>query len=130
MFGSVALAEQPGWRGRPYPSAAAARAGDEVIEHAAQTGWALFELPARITGQHDIEAFQTVLRIAERLLARRATTTCEENPEGHVLQPGDIAIGTAHRSQAHHIRALLACQYPQLHGVTVDTANSKAANSA
>ncbi|MFH9712899.1 AAA domain-containing protein [Streptomyces luteogriseus] len=96
---------------------------DEVIEHAARTGWALFELPARITGQHDIEAFQAVLGIAERLLARRALTTCEENPEGHVLQPGDIAIGTAHRSQAHHIRALLARQYPQLHGVTVDTAN-------
>ncbi|WP_413470762.1 AAA domain-containing protein [Streptomyces sp. C8S0] len=36
---------------------------------------------------------------------------------------GDIAIGTAHRSQAHHIRALLARHYPQLHGVTVDTAN-------
>ncbi|MFD9122266.1 AAA domain-containing protein [Streptomyces bottropensis] len=96
---------------------------DEVIEHAARTGWALFELPARITGQHDIEAFQAVLGIAERLLARRALTTCEENPEGHVLQPGDIAIGTAHRSQAHHIRALLARQYPHLHGVTVDTAN-------
>lgn len=96
---------------------------DEVIEHAARTGWALFELPARITGQHDIEAFQAVLGIAERLLARHATTTCEENPEGHVLQPGDIAIGTAHRSQAHHIRTLLARQYPHLHGVTVDTAN-------
>jgi hypothetical protein len=96
---------------------------DEVIEHAARIGWALFELPARITGQHDIEAFQAVLGVAERLLARRAITTCEENPEGHVLQPGDIAIGTAHRSQAHDIRALLARQYPQLHGVTVDTAN-------
>ncbi|MFF5675746.1 AAA domain-containing protein [Streptomyces hygroscopicus] len=96
---------------------------DEVIEHAARTGWALFELPARITGQLDVEAFQAVLGIAERLLARRAITTCEENPQGHVLLPGDIAIGTAHRSQAHHIRALLARQYPQLHGVTVDTAN-------
>ncbi|MEU1667072.1 AAA domain-containing protein [Streptomyces sparsogenes] len=96
---------------------------DEVIEHAARTGWALFELPARITGQHDAEAFQAVLGIAERLLARRAITTCEENPQGHVLLPGDIAIGTAHRSQAHHIRALLARQYPQLHGITVDTAN-------
>ncbi|MFE5374035.1 AAA domain-containing protein [Streptomyces mirabilis] len=96
---------------------------DEVIEHAARTGWALFELPARITGQHDIEAFQAVLGIAERLLVRQAITACEENPEGHVLLPGDIAIGTAHRSQAHHIRALLARQYPQLHGITVDTAN-------
>lgn len=96
---------------------------DEVIEHAARTGWALFELPARITGQRDIEAFQTTLGIADRLLTRRAITTCEETPQGHALQPGDIAIGTAHRSQAHGIRALLARYYPQLHGVTVDTAN-------
>ncbi|MER8073593.1 AAA domain-containing protein [Streptomyces sp. NPDC094034] len=96
---------------------------DEVIEHAARTGWALFEPPARITGPHDIEAFQAALGIAERLLVRQAVTTCEEIPEGHVLLPGDIAIGTAHRSQAHHIRALLARQYRQLHGITVDTAN-------
>ncbi|MFE9476399.1 AAA domain-containing protein [Streptomyces griseofuscus] len=96
---------------------------DEVIEHAARTGWALFELPARITGPHDVEAFQAVLGIAERLLVRQAVTTCEEIPEGHVLLPGDIAIGTAHRSQAHDIRALMARQYPQLHGITVDTAN-------
>ncbi|MFF0572067.1 AAA domain-containing protein [Streptomyces sp. NPDC004041] len=96
---------------------------DEVIEHAARTGWALFELPARITGQHDAEAFHTTLGIADRLLTRRAITTCEANPEGHALQPGDIAIGTAHRSQVHGIRALLARHYPQLHGVTVDTAN-------
>ncbi|MFE9132152.1 AAA domain-containing protein [Streptomyces sp. NPDC007148] len=96
---------------------------DEVIEHAARTGWALFELPARITGQHDAEAFQAVLGIAERLLARRAVTTCEENLQGHVLLPGDIAIGAAHRSQAHDIRALLTRHYPRLHGITVDTAN-------
>ncbi|MET8631778.1 AAA family ATPase [Streptomyces sp. NPDC004680] len=96
---------------------------DEVIEHAARAGWALFELPARITGQHDAEAFQAALGIAERLLARRAITTCEENPAGHVLLPDDIAIGTAHSSQAHGIRALLTRHYPRLHGITVDTAN-------
>ncbi|MEU6320680.1 AAA domain-containing protein [Streptomyces sp. NPDC047009] len=96
---------------------------DEVIEHAARTGWALFELPARITGQHDAEAFQAVLGIAERLLVRQAISTCEENPQGHVLLPGDVAIGTAHSSQAHDIRALLTRHYPRLHGVTVDTAN-------
>ncbi|MEF9908554.1 AAA family ATPase [Streptomyces sp. P9-A2] len=96
---------------------------DEVIEHAARTGWALFELPARITGRHDAHAFHATLDIAERMLTRRAITTCEENPEGHTLQPGDIAIGTAHRSQTHDIRALLARHYPRLHGITVDTAN-------
>lgn len=96
---------------------------DEVIEHAARTGWALFELPARITGQLDAEAFQAVLGIAERLLVRRAITTCEESPQESALLPGDIAIGTAHRSQVHDIRTLLARHYPQLQGITVDTAN-------
>ncbi|MFI0908682.1 AAA domain-containing protein [Streptomyces sioyaensis] len=96
---------------------------DKAIENAARTGWALLELPARITHQLDAEAFHAVLGIAERLLARRAITTCEETPQGHVLRPGDIAIGTAHCNQAHHIRALMARQYPQLHGITVDTAN-------
>ncbi|MEK2479041.1 AAA domain-containing protein [Streptomyces noursei] len=96
---------------------------DKAIESAARTGWALLELPARITHQIDVEAFNAVLGIAERLLVRRTITTCEANPQGHVLLPRDIAIGTAHRSQAHHIRALLARQYPQLHGITIDTAN-------
>ncbi|MEU0283277.1 AAA domain-containing protein [Streptomyces sp. NPDC006195] len=40
-----------------------------------------------------------------------------------MLRPNDIPIGTAHRSQAQHIRALQARQYPQLDGITVDTAN-------
>ncbi|MFI0779277.1 AAA domain-containing protein [Streptomyces sp. NPDC021212] len=96
---------------------------DKAIEKAARTGWALLELPARITHQLDAEAFHAVLGVAERLLVRGAITTCEKNLQGHVLRPGDIAIGTAHRSQVHHIRALLARQYPQLHGITVDTAN-------
>ncbi|WP_406073123.1 AAA domain-containing protein [Streptomyces virginiae] len=98
-------------------------ATDQAIEHAARTGWALFELPARITHQLDTEAIHAVLEIAERLLARGAIATCEENPKGHVLRPNDIAIGTTHRSQVHHIRALLARHHPRLHGVTVDTAN-------
>ncbi|WP_258036309.1 AAA domain-containing protein [Streptomyces sp. SM10] len=96
---------------------------DEVVETAARTGWALFELPARITHRVDTEALHAVLAIAERLLVRRTVTTCEKAPDGHVLQPHDIAIGTAHRIQAHRIRALLAREYPELQGITVDTAN-------
>ncbi|MET8680889.1 AAA domain-containing protein [Streptomyces sp. NPDC004647] len=96
---------------------------DHVIEHAARTGWALFELPARTTHHLDNEALHAVLDIAERLLARGTIATSEETPEGHVLRPDDIAIGTTHRSQAHHLRALLARHHPQLHGITVDTAN-------
>ncbi|MBE9499782.1 hypothetical protein IHE61_21275 [Streptomyces sp. GKU 257-1] len=50
-------------------------------------------------------------------------TPGEKAPDGHVLESCDIAIGTAHRIQAHRIRALLAREYPVLHGITVETAN-------
>ncbi|MEU2119478.1 AAA domain-containing protein [Streptomyces sp. NPDC016459] len=96
---------------------------DRVIEHAARTGWALFELPARITRHFDSEALHAALAIAERLLIRGATATCEQDPEGHVLHPQDIAIGTTHRIQVDHLRALLARHYPRLHGLAIDTAN-------
>ncbi|MFJ8957631.1 AAA family ATPase [Streptomyces sp. NPDC102381] len=96
---------------------------DEVVETAARTGWALLELPARVTHRVDVEALHAVLAVAERLLIRGAVTTCEKAPDGHVLEPRDIAIGTAHRIQTHQIRALLAREYPELRGVTIDTAN-------
>ncbi|WP_035803986.1 AAA domain-containing protein [Kitasatospora mediocidica] len=96
---------------------------DAVVEHAARTGWALLELPARFTHRLDTEAFHAALGLAERLMIRRATATCEDHPQGKELEPGDLAIGTAHRDQAHHIRALLAHHHPRLKGVTVDTAN-------
>ncbi|MEU7011871.1 AAA domain-containing protein [Streptomyces sp. NPDC046332] len=96
---------------------------DHTIELAARTGWALLELPARITHQPDTETCHAALGLAERLLIRGAVTTCEDNPQGHVLRPEDIAIGTAHRDQAHHLRTLLARRYPRLHGITIDTAN-------
>ncbi|MEV7374667.1 AAA family ATPase [Streptomyces sp. NPDC090301] len=96
---------------------------DRVIEHAARTGWALFELPARITHHLDSEAHHTILDIAEHLMVRGTVTRSEESPQGHALRPDGIAIGTTHSRQAQHIRALQARHYPLLHGITVDTAN-------
>ncbi|MFF6779027.1 AAA domain-containing protein [Streptomyces sp. NPDC012637] len=106
-----------------FPNAGMRTPADRVIEHAARTGWALFELPARTTHHLDSEAFHAALRIAERLLIRGATATCEQDPGGHTLCPGDIAIGTTHRIQVDHLRALLARHYPRLHGIAIDTAN-------
>ncbi|WP_405606310.1 AAA family ATPase [Streptomyces sp. NBC_00076] len=96
---------------------------DATIEHAARTGWALLELPARCTHRIDLEALHTTLALAERLLIRQATTTCELNPEGQVLRPADIAIGTAHSVQAERLRSLQAQHYPRLHGISIGTAN-------
>ncbi|WP_432091875.1 AAA family ATPase [Streptomyces sp. NRRL F-5630] len=96
---------------------------DKAIETAARTGWALLELPARITHRIDAEAFHTALETAARLLERQTTASCDTHPQGRILKPQDLAIGVAHRSQAHHIHTLMARHYPQLRGVTVDTAN-------
>lgn len=96
---------------------------DAALETAARTGWALLELPGRITHRIDTEAFHAALELAGRLFERQTAASCESRPQGRMLHPRDIAIGVAHRSQAHHIRGLLARHYPRLHGVTVDTAN-------
>ena len=96
---------------------------DKAIETAARTGWALLELPARITHRIDAEAFQAALETAARLLERQTTASCDTHPQGRILKPCHLAIGVAHRSQARHIHALMARHYPQLRGVTVDTAN-------
>lgn len=96
---------------------------DATIEHAARTGWALLELPARFTHRIDLEALHMILGLAERFLTRRATITCELHPLGRDLISDDIAIGTAHSDQAHRLRSLLAQHHPRLRGVTVDTAN-------
>ncbi|MFJ2915357.1 AAA family ATPase [Streptomyces sp. NPDC087228] len=96
---------------------------DPAIEHAAQTGWALMELPARYTQHTDTEALHTTLGIAERLLTRATCVTDETEPQPRPLRPRDIAVGVAHRGQARHLRLLLAQHYPRLQGVTIDTAN-------
>lgn len=96
---------------------------DEAIEHAARTGWALLELPTRYTHRIDLEALHTLLGLAERLLLRGTTTTCERVPGGKTLTGSDIAIGTAHSLQAERLRSLQAQYYPRLHGITIDTAN-------
>ena len=96
---------------------------DPPIEHAAQSGWALVELPARYTQHTDTEALHTALGIAERLLTRVTHVTDETEPQPRPLRPRGIAIGVAHRGQARHLRLLLAQLHPRLLGVTIDTAN-------
>ncbi|MGW8847963.1 AAA domain-containing protein [Streptomyces xiamenensis] len=95
---------------------------DQTIDLAAQTGWALHELPARHTGRIDSEAAHAALNIALRLLTRHAIAQCEKDPTGHELEPADIAIGTAHREQAAYLQQLLRA-HPALDGIAIDTAN-------
>jgi hypothetical protein len=94
---------------------------DEAVDLAAETGWALYEMPARHTIRTDGEAVAACASIAERALQRGIVGYSERAPDGVPVGPSRIAIGTAHRDQAQAIRAqlgpLAAC------GVTVDTAN-------
>ncbi|MGW4562455.1 AAA domain-containing protein [Streptomyces sp. NPDC004561] len=95
---------------------------DQTVDLAARTGWALHELPARHTRRIDPEAAHAAISIAQRLLIREATAYCEDHPTGQPLEPGHIAIGTAHRDQAGYLQHLLRTD-PRLKGIDVDTAN-------
>lgn len=85
---------------------------------------ALHELPRRHVPRTDTETLQIAADLAGRLLGRGAVATCERHPGGRPLEPGDIAIGVAHRDQADLVRAALArTGNPNAPGVAVDTAN-------
>jgi hypothetical protein len=95
---------------------------DTALETAAESGWALYELPARHTLRTDGEAVRACAALAARLLERGAETLSERSVDPLPVTPSRVAVGTAHRDQAAAVRAALAAE----HGVTdvvVDTAN-------
>jgi hypothetical protein len=104
---------------------------DLALQTAADTGWALYELPHRHTLRTDAEAVDACAELAARLLLRGAVAVSEQGP--HDVTAGRIAIGVAHRDQAAAVkRALMerAVTYPVLSGperdvtkVVADTAN-------
>ncbi|TDC25678.1 helicase [Streptomyces sp. 8K308] len=93
---------------------------DQVLDQAAETGWGLLELPFRQTLRTDRELARALADTAKRLLDRGTTTYCDQAPDGRLLTPERLAIGTAHNDQAEAVRSALA---PELDGITVDTAN-------
>jgi hypothetical protein len=92
---------------------------DDAVEMAADTGWALYELPARHTLRTDAEAAAACAALAERVLQRGAIAVSEAAPGGAPVTASRIAIGAAHRDQVAVIRSLL----PPSSDITVDTAN-------
>jgi hypothetical protein len=102
-------------------SAFGANAFDETLDTAAGSGWALYQLPGRHTVRTDAEAVAACAALAARVLQRGAIFGSERTVEPQPATAARIAVGTAHRDQAHAIQACLtAGGYP---GVTVDTAN-------
>jgi AAA domain len=106
---------------------------DLALEMAADTGWALHELPRRHALRTDAEAVGACAELAARLLLRGAVTVSERPGGPHDVTADRIAIGVAHRDQAAAVRRALrerALAYPALSGperdvtrVVADTAN-------
>jgi hypothetical protein len=94
---------------------------DLTLDTAAAHGWALYELPAGHTVRTDAEAVAACAVLAARVMQRGALFYSERTVAGAPVTADRIAVGTAHRDQAHAIRAILRAG--GLPGITVDTAN-------
>ena len=112
------------WNTRPFGTTSV----DLALQTAADTGWALYELPHRHALRTDSEAVDACAELAARALLRGAVTTSERGQHGVTAER--IAIGVAHRDQAAAVRRALrarALAYPvlgsSLTGVVADTAN-------
>ncbi len=116
------------WNTRPFGTSSF----DLALQQAADTGWALYELPHRQTVRTDGEAVGACAELAARLLLRGAVTVSERGR--HPVTADRVAIGVAHRDQAAAVRRALrerAASYPVLAAsperdvtrVVADTAN-------
>jgi len=100
-----------GWNTHPFGMSAF----DLALQTAADSGWALLELPHRHTLRTDAEAVDACAELAARLLLRGAVTVSERGPRD--VTAARIAIGVAHRDQAAAVRRALAARaaaYPVL----------------
>ena len=94
---------------------------DLALRTAADTGWALYELPHRHTLRTDAEAVEACAELAARVLLRGAVAVSEQGP--HDVTAGRIAIGVAHRDQAAAVKRALrarAAAYPVLSGTVLN----------
>ena len=96
---------------------------DRALDLAAETGWALHELPARHTVRTDTEALEACAALAARLLERGAVAFDPAYADGRPVSGDRIAIGAAHRDQVAGIRLALDRHGAATGAVTVDTAN-------
>jgi hypothetical protein len=92
---------------------------DRALQVAADTGWALYELPHRHTLRTDAEAIDACAELAARVLLRGAVAVSERPGGPHDVTADRIAIGVAHRDQAAAVKRALrarAVAYPVLNG--------------
>jgi hypothetical protein len=122
-FTGFRAAAGPGQRRLEFAAAPFGRnAFDRTLDTAAASGWALYELPARHTLRTDTDAVTACAAVAARALQRGPVSFYPERAvAGAPVTATRIAVGTAHRDQAHAIRTILAAN--NLKDITVDTAN-------
>jgi hypothetical protein len=107
------------WNTRPFGMTSL----DLALQTAADSGWALYELPHRHTLRTDAEAVDACAELAARLLLRGAVAVSELGSRDVTAMR--IAIGVAHRDQAAAVRRALrarAVAYPVLSGTGHDSA--------
>jgi hypothetical protein len=92
-----------------------------ALDTAAESGWALYELPHRHTLRTDAEAVRACAGLVARLLERGPQALSERMPQPVPVTPSRVAVGTAHRDQALAVRRALA--ELGIDGVVADTAN-------
>jgi hypothetical protein len=103
------------WNTRPFGMTAF----DRALQVAADTGWALYELPHLHTLRTDAEAIDACAELAARVLLRGAVAVSERPGGPHDVTADRIAIGVAHRDQAAAVKRALrarAVAYPVLSG--------------
>ncbi len=123
-FGGFQAGTTPGQRRLELATAALGGSpADQAVKLAAESGWALYELPARHAPRADTDTAAACAALAARALQRGAVAWSEQAPGATPVTPDRIAIGTAHRDQARAVRAALRAHGPGLDMVAVDTAN-------
>jgi energy-coupling factor transporter ATP-binding protein EcfA2 len=105
------------WNTRPFGMTSF----DLALQTAADTGWALLELPHRHTLRTDAEAVDACAELAARILLRGAVAVSELGRRDVTAMR--IAIGVAHRDQAAAVKRALRARadaYPVLSGSGLD----------
>ncbi|WP_308167289.1 AAA family ATPase [Catellatospora tritici] len=90
-----------------------------ALAQAAETGWALLELPAAHVPRTDPALVSVLADLTYQLVTADASTV--DPSGGRPLTSADIAVGVVHRDQKAQVEAAL--QRLGVTGVTVDTAN-------
>lgn len=109
--------------GAPGARAPGGAPADEVLDHAAKSGWCYLEMPERFTPRTDVEVATALASLVARLLARGATVRDERTPGGRVLDADRVAVIAAHNDQVHAVRHALDRAGVPLDKLVISTAN-------